>query len=353
MPIPFQVLFAVAVVGLGGAVLFAATGGLGRVAAALGSTFTGFVEDLTATPVPTSTPTSLGDSPLLEEPSEPYTNVASVDLVGTIPDALVGSTASRIRIYVAIGEQDPAPVVEVPIGKTPRFIVPGVGLVEGPNAFSATIVNDGGESEPSPTVTYVLDATIPRIVLSAPANGAVVNAKSARIEGETQPRSMIQARNATSGAIVNGQADASGLFSVLLPLVAGNNDIGVTSVDPAGNENHAVIAVTRGSGVLAASISASTSQIKRSSLPSRLELATSVTDPDGKPLAGARITFSLAVPGVPAVTSKTIETGGDGVARWSTTIPGGATTGLISATVIVKTAAFGELTDRTVITIVK
>jgi hypothetical protein len=353
MPIPFQVLLAVAVVALGGAVLFAATGGLGRVAAALGSTFTGFVEDLTATPVPTATPTALGDAPLLQEPTEPYTNQPSVDLVGTIPEGLVGSQTSRIRIYVAIGEQDPAPLMEIPIGRTQRFIVPGVVLVEGPNAFSATIVNDGGESDPSPTVTYVLDATNPRIVLSTPANGAVVNAKSVKIEGDTQPRSDIRARNATSNAIVTGQADENGKFSVILPLVAGTNDIGVTTVDPAGNENHAVIAVRRGSGALTAAIGASAYQVKRSSLPSKVQLSVSVSDPDGRPLEGARITFSLAVPGVPAVTSKTIQTGGDGVARWTTTIPKGATTGQISATVIVKTSAFGETTDRTVITIVK
>lgn len=353
MPFPIQLLFVAAIVALGGGVLFVASGGLGRVAAAFGSTFTGFVEDLTATPVPTSTPTALGDSPVLEEPTEPYTNQPTVDLVGRIPDELVGSQTSRIRIYLAIGEQDPAPLTEVPIGRTQRFIVPGVVLVEGPNAFSATIVNDGGESDPSPTVTYVLDATKPRIVLSAPANGAVVNAKSVKIEGETQSRSNIQVRNATSGAIVTGQADENGNFSLILPLLAGTNDIGVTAVDPAGNENHAVTSVTRGTGVLAASISASASKIRQSSLPSTLELAASVADPDGKALEGARITFSLAVPGVPAVTSKTIQTGADGVARWTTTIPKGATTGQISAVAIVKTAAFGEITDRTVITIVK
>jgi hypothetical protein len=59
------------------------------------------------------------------------------------------------------------------------------------------------------------------------------------------------------------------------------------------------------------------------------------------------------VPGVSAITSKTIQTGGDGVARWSTTISKGATTGQATATVIVKTTNYGQLTDRTVITIAK
>lgn len=353
MAVPVQLLFLVAIVALGGAVLFAATGGLGRVASALGSTFTGFVEDLTATPVPTATPTALGDSPLLAEPAEPYTNEATVDLVGTIPDDLVGSAESRIRIYVAIGEQDPAPLTEIAVGRTPRFIVPGVILVEGPNAFTSTIVNAGGESEPSPVVTYVLDTSKPRVVLRSPANGATVNAKTVKLVGETQPRSAVQARNASTGQLVSGAADENGSFTLILPIGTGTNDIGITSTDPAGNQNHLVLAVRRGSGALAASIGASAYQIKRSSLPSRIQLSVTVNDPDGRPLEGARITFSLAVPGVPAVTSKTIQTGGDGIATWSTTIPSGATTGEISAAVIVKTSAYGETTDLTVIRIVK
>lgn len=353
MAVPFQILLAIAVIALGGGVLFAASGGLGRVAASLGSTLGGFVEDLTTTPAPTATPTALGDSPLLQEPAEPYTNEATVDLVGTVPDDLVGEEGTRIRIYVAIGDQDPAPLTEIPVGRTPRFIVPSVILVEGANAFTATIVNAGGESDPSPVVTYVLDGTKPRIVLTSPKNGAIVNAKTVKLVGETQPRSEIRARNATTSAIVTGAADENGAFTVILPIGTGTNDIGITTVDPAGNENHLVVSVRRGNGALTASIGASAYQIKRSSLPSKIQLSVSVADPDGRPLEGARITFSLAVPGLPAVTSKTIETGGDGIARWSTTIAKGATTGQISATVIVKTEAFGELTDRTVITIVK
>ena len=55
------------------------------------------------------------------------------------------------------------------------------------------------------------------------------------------------------------------------------------------------------------------------------------------------------MPGVPAVTSKAIQTGGDGVASWRTNIPKGAAEGQISATVIVQTSRYGETTDRTVI----
>ena len=45
-----------AVVSLCAGVLFAATGGVGKVADVLGSTLTGFVDDITSTPVPSVIP---------------------------------------------------------------------------------------------------------------------------------------------------------------------------------------------------------------------------------------------------------------------------------------------------------
>lgn len=334
-------------------VLFAATGGVGKVVGQLGSTFTGFFADLTSTPVPSASASDLSDTPLLEDPSEPYTNQPTIDLVGTIPTALVGSKNNEVRIYVALGDQRPGIVTQVPVGRTPRFIVPGVALVEGTNAFSATIVGPGGESERSPVVTFVRDTSKPRITLSSPKNGAVVNAKTVLLVGQTQPRSEMRVRNASTNANATGQADANGNFSVSLPIGAGTNDIGITAIDPAGNENHLVLAVRKGSGALVAKISASAYTIRLGALPEPVQIKVVVNDPDGRPLEGARVTFSLAVPNVSAFTSKTMQTGGDGSATWSPTIPKGATKGQIRATVIVKTTKYGQTTDLTIIALSK
>ena len=353
LALPFRLLFVAAVVGLGAGVLFAATGGIGRVADALGSTLTGFVDDITATPVPSEIPPELAEAPMIEKPDEPYTNQPMVDLVGTIPEDAAGVAANRIRLYVAIGDGEPGIVTEIPVGRTVRFILPGVSLAEGPNAFSATIVSSAGESDPSPVVTYVYDSAIPRIVINKPKNGSIVNAASASVEGETQPRSEIRVWNSTTNLTVNGAADENGKFAVALPIVAGQNDIGVTVIDPAGNANHAVIAVSKGSGKLTAKLGASAYSIDIDKLPERIVLNVTVTDPDGRPLEGATVTFALAVPGVQAVTSKPTKTGGDGAATWRTTIPKGATVGQISATVIVKTTKYGDTTDRTAINLQK
>ena len=353
LSLPFRLLFVIAIIALGGGILLAATGGIGKVAAAVGSTFGGFFADLTATPAPSASPSLLSDAPLLQEPTEPYTNQATIDLVGSIPAKLVGNTDLRIRVFVALGDQAPGVVTEIPIGRTAQFIVPGITLIEGTNAFTARIAGPSGLSEPSPVVTYILDSAKPKIKLSSPKNGAVINAKTVNLVGQTQPRSALKANNVTTDAVVSGQADANGSFTIPLTIGPGKNDITITATDPAGNENQLALSVRKGGGVLAATLSASAYQVRVSNLPERVRMSVVVSDPDGLPLAGANVTFTLAVPGVSAVTSKTITTGSDGAATWSTTIPKGAATGLATATVVVETTTYGQTTDLASIKIVK
>jgi Glucodextranase, domain B len=353
LALPFRLLFAVAVIALCAGVLFAATGGIGKVAASVGSTFSGFFADLTATPAPSSTASLLSDAPVLEEPTEPYTNQAAVDLVGSVPANLVGNDDLRIRIFVALGDQAPGAVTEIPVGRTQRFIVPGITLIEGSNAFTAKIVGPAGLSEASPVVTYILDSAKPKVKLSSPKNGAVINAKTVKLAGQTQPRSELRAVNTSTNAAVTGAADANGNFSLILSIGTGKNDITVTATDPAGNENQFAISVRKGAGVLVATLSASDYRISLKSLPERVTMSVVVADPDGRPLQGAKVTFLIAAPSVSAVSSKTLTTNSNGIATWATTISNRATTGEVSATVIIKTTKYGETTDLTVITIAK
>ncbi|HEV7810421.1 MAG TPA: Ig-like domain-containing protein [Candidatus Limnocylindrales bacterium] len=342
----------VGVVALGVGVLMLATGGLGRVAASIGSSVTGFVGSLTATPVPSKAVDEAADSPVLSAPEEPYTKQASVDILGTVPAAVAGKTQARIRLYVAIGDGAPGVVSDTPVGTSQRFLFPDVALSQGLNTFSATIVSSTNlESEPSASIAYILDTSKPRIVISGPKNNAVVNANALKVVGQTQARSAISVRNASTNATVSGSADGKGAFEVMVPLATGTNTIQVTATDPAGNANTATVAVRRGTGALTARLAASDYQIKASTLPERVTLSVTVSDPDGKALKGASITFTLAVPGVPAIASGELTTASNGRASFTTTIPKGATRGQTSVTVIVSTAAFGNTTDRTVITI--
>jgi hypothetical protein len=344
---------AVAVLALGVGVLVIASGGLGKVAASIGTTFDGFVTDITATPTPAPTQIVAADAPTLEAPDEPYTNSATVDLVGTVPTAVVGDTESRIRIYVAIGKGDPGIVKDVPIGTSPRFLVP-VTLASGANTFTATILGPTDlESEPSAAVTYVLDKSKPKITITAPKNNATVNARTAKVVGTTQGRSTVTIRNLTTNASVTGEADGKGAFTINVPIGTGTNKLEVTATDPAGNGNVATVTVRHGTGKLSAKLAASFYQVKLSRLPEGVTLTVTVTDPDGKALPGANVTFTTAVPGVPAITSSVLSSGADGKASFSTTIPRGATVGQISLTAIVQTPAFGDTTTRSAIAILK
>jgi hypothetical protein len=345
---------AIAVLALSGGVLLVANGGLGKVAAVVGTTFDGFVTDLTRTPVPSAPEPVVSDAPTLETPDEPYTNQPTVDLNVTVPAVVVGQAGNRVRIYVAIGKGIAGVAREVAVGTSPRLLVPGLTLSTGTNTFTATILGPTDlESEPSAAVSYILDKTKPKITISSPAANAIVNAKTVLVAGKTQARSTLSLRNQTTNATVAGAADGNGAFSIAVPIGTGSNQIQVTATDPAGNVNIASLTVRRGSGKLTASLTASFYQVRISKLPESVQLFVIVTDPDGRALQGAHVTFTLAIPGVPAITSSTLTTSSSGRASFTTTIPKGATAGQCSLTVIVQAGSTGNTTDRSAITILK
>jgi hypothetical protein len=342
----------VAIVGLGAAVFTVATGGLGRVVAAIGTSVDGFLDGLSATPTPRATAAIIADAPMIERPAEPYTNTPSVDLVVTLPAEVVGDPSTRLRLYLALPDQVPAPISEVSVGSTRRLVIPDVELTEGGNDFSATLVGPAGESEHSPLVTYVLDVAEPKIGSISPKNGATVNGATVSIKGKTQGRSMLSARNEANNASVTGTAASDGSFTIVLPIEPGPNGITITATDPAGNVGSIVLSYKRGTGALKAVLTASAYSISVKKLPVTLELAAFVTDPDGKPVANARVTFIITVPGIQPVTVER-RTGADGRTTYRTRIPKGATTGQGQLSILVRAGALGETTDRTVITLVK
>jgi hypothetical protein len=339
-----------AVAGLGVIVLYTATGGLSRAVATLGTSLGGLFDRLTEQASPGPSGSLFAESPIIEAPNEPYTNQKGIDLVITVPSEAVGKNA-RVRLYVALGDQAPGQAHEdVPVGSTPRVVIPNVELTKGVNDFTATLVGpDGAESEQSPVIRYVYDGIKPRITLTSPKDGATLNRETVKLTGKTQGRSTLVARNSTNATSATGTAAANGTFSVTLPLVTGSNAITITATDPAGNVGELVLSVQRGSGELTAVLSASVYRIRIDRLPERIELEVLVTDPDGKPLEGARVTFSLTIPGIAPLTFEA-QTGGDGRATFRTTIPKGASAGTGPASVLVRTKEFGRVTDRTVIT---
>jgi hypothetical protein len=344
-------MLAIAVVALSAGVLYVGAGGLGRVAATVGSSLTGFVDDLVATPSPSATPLAVSDAPSIEPPDDPYTSEAAVDLVVTIPSLVVGDEAHRIRVFQQLKDQQAVPIGEWPVGAGQRLIVP-VELEKGINDFSAIVIGPAGASESSPVVRFVLDTSPPKITITSPNQNARINRTSVKVEGTTQARSTIVVRNEANDASISVAAAADGAFSFSLPIARGSNVLQLAVTDPAGNINEATLTVRRGSGKLTVALSANTYQFKRSRLPRPIVLTAVVTDPDGRALAGAAVTFTVSIPGISAITHETT-TDSRGRATFETSIPRSATVGQGLAAVLATTDSFGSIDDRTVITITK
>ena len=340
------------VLALGAGVLYVGMRGLGSVVGGIGSTVGGFIKSVTSTPSPKPSAIVISDAPSLEQPSEPYTSEPSVDLVVTVPAAMVGDTAHQIRLYLALPGQRAIAIQDTPIADTVKTVIPGVELTDGANDFSVTIVGPGGESDPSAIVRYVFDAAPPKITITSPKANAIVNGTAVTIKGKTQARTTLLARNDANASSVAGTAGSDGTFTLSLALATGVNTITITATDPAGNVTTTSLSIRRGSGKLTVTLSASTYRIKRSRLPEPVTLFATATDPDGRALDGADVTFTLSMPGIPTV-SIDGKTGVDGKASFQTTVPKGADIGQGSATVLITTTGFGSAQDYTVITIIK
>ena len=352
MPLPIRLGLAALVVVLGVAVLSVAAGGVGVVVGGVGSTFGGFITDVTSTPSVKPTFITVTDAPRIEQPAEPYTNQPTVDLAVIVPQALAGDTDHRVRIYLALEGQNPTAIQEAAIGPTNRVIIP-VQLEPGINDFSASIVGPNDtESDSSATARFVFDNTPPKITVSSPKNNATVNGPAVVIKGKTQARTTLQAHNDANGSSITGTAGPDGAFSLNLAIASGVNEITITGTDPAGNVSEVALNVKRGNGKLTVDLRANDYSIKRSQLPQDVTLFATVVDPDGRPLAGVNVTFTLSIPGIPTITTDAV-TDPQGKASFQTTVPKGADVGQGSAAVLVSTDQFGSAQDSTVITITK
>ncbi len=346
LPLPASAILGLAVAGLAAVVVLFGSGGLNWAGDALGGALGGLFKGIMATPEPEPTPLPILVAPSLDAPTNPYTNQPQVTLTGSIPAEFAGDPDITVRLYVAAGGAAPTEVKEVAVPSTALFTIAGVQLADGVNEFTTTLVAPGTESDPSPVVTYILDSAPPEVSVQSPAEGATVNRDVVEILGVTQELSAITARNETNGATAQATAEGDGSFAVTVALAPGPNAITLTVTDPAGNQQPATLNVNRGTGTLDASITASDYRISVASLPQALTVRVAVTDPDGRPLAGATVLFNVTVPGLPPIVPGELTTDDAGIASFKTVIPTGATTGSGLITALVTTELDGEVSAK-------
>ena len=111
----------------------------------------------------------------------------------------------------------------------------------------------------------------------------MVNRKAVTLEGRTQGRSTLIARNTKTGESIGGTAAGDGTFSLSLPLTSGRQPDPTHRDGPGGQRRTTLeLTVRRGSGQLRASLSASAYSISQKSLPTQIRLTVLVDDPDGR-----------------------------------------------------------------------
>jgi hypothetical protein len=353
LPLVAKGLLAVAVLAMGGFIVWAGGGGVGPFVASAVEGFGGFVQTV-GTAVGSTPPTeapAVSEAPVIAVPDQPYVNADTVDVTVTIPLAVTGKADTKVRLWVTLKDAPPAVLAEAAVGATSVLVIPDVPLASGRNDLQATIVGPGGESERSAVVTWVMDDIKPAVTIISPKDGSSVSKTSTTIKGKTQARSTVRLANDVNGAVATVQAGSDGLWQATIAIGEGPNTITVTITDPAGNVNTADLTLRHGSGVLRANLTASAYQFKASSLPKNVTFTVTVTGPDGGPLAGAQALFAVTVKGLGPIVSDVMLTDARGKATFTMTIPPGAMTGSGLAVVQITTDSSLTATDRQVITI--
>lgn len=353
LPLVAKALLAVAIVALGVSIVWVGSSGIapvvGTIAGGLGGVV-GRIGEAVASQSPTPPP-AISDAPSVVAPENPYTSDELLDVTVNVPVAVIGQEGYSVRLWVTLKDTPRETVAEVPVGLTATLLIPGVTLAAGRNDIQASIVGPGGESELSAVTTWVLDAVPPKIKIISPANNASVSKTTVRIKGQTQARSTVLVRNDANGATASAEADKDGLFEVRLAVTNGINPVTVTVTDPAGNANSKTINLRKGSGKLQVSLTGTIYRFRTSKLPLNVTFTAAVTGPDGKPVPGATVLFTVTIPGLEAIVSGESRTNAGGTASFTTRIPAGATPGSGLASVLVTTEDDGTGTDRQVLTV--
>lgn len=293
----------------------------------------------------------LDKAPSLDGATSTDTRNATVSVSGAVPAELAGHTGYKVRVYVARGDGEPVRLKDATVGASSLFVIKNIKLQQGRNTFTATIVGPDGESRTSTPVIWVLDTTKPKLTITDPVAGAVVNGGTVDIAGRTQAGSTVSVRNPASKGTATTKADAKGAFTITIGLVEGENALQLTATDPAGNAASTTLPVTGGNGRLTVELTASSTHLSRRGLPTTLVLTALARDPDGNPLPGAEVAFTLTIAGLPPFTNTGKVTDASGTATFETTIPAGTTAGRGTATVTISTGPYGDDSMQIAITV--
>jgi hypothetical protein len=291
------------------------------------------------------------DTPVLDAPPNAgYTNQASVLLQGSVPAASVGKTGYSVHVYLQGKDGSKKQVATVAAGGTTRFVTTGITLAEGDNVFVATLSTPSGEGRDSPPITYILDKTAPKIVVTSPSSGTKVTTSTVDISGTCEVGSTISIRNeqAPGGSYSSQVVGSDGKFKLNVHVVAGPNALDLAATDQAGNSSSISTTVKRDYGQLAAHLSVTPSKFASSS-QTTLKLTLRATSFNGGPLANAKVTFTVMIQGLGPMVSPELTTDATGTVTWQVAVSG-ASAGVGQASVLVTDPDGDEVTATSTVT---
>ncbi len=318
LPWPVRALLLAALLGLGALAILLGGGTLGRVTAGIGGAISSAFGGIIPAGGPSASASQPGiPTPRLDPPVSAYTQISSADIAGLLPGDVAGTT-DEIKIYVG-GELQKSQQVPT----TNDFVVTGVGLAEGPNVITATLVTADGESGPSAPITITFDDVPPPLAFSSPKDGASVATATVAVKGTTQPGATVTIHDASTGGSYSVVAAASGAFAANVTLAEGPNVMTITSVDQAGNRTTKTLTVVHGSGALKAKVTLSWVTISNKKIGSSpLTITVVVDDAAGKPInVAATAVFTISPPGQSTIVSGApVITLNHGAASWTRTL---------------------------------
>jgi hypothetical protein len=281
-------------------------------------------------------------APVIKVPNVPLRASRTIKLRVTVPEP--GTTMSGLVVHIYRGSTPLATQKVTDVGK---MIVPVGPLRRGTNKLTATIGNSGGEGPPSASVTIIVDDQPPKVSVKSPRPNTLMNRSRVTIEGKTEDLLKVTGHNGASHQSVTVVADGSGRFTLPdMRLSPGRNVISVRSTDAAGNVGSTSVVIVRGDGHLAANVELSRKTFRVKGLPSTMNVHVTVLAPNGRPVEGATVSFTVAPPSQLTQTYSTT-TSSDGTASWSRIklTPSGATPGPGLVTVDVGTPDGGRTTS--------
>lgn len=216
----------------------------------------------------------------------------------TEPEDLSTLTATAVTVRGTV--EDPEGAVDVngvpaTVTSDGSFVAEGVAVAEGGNVLTATLrASDGAVNTAS--VHVVRDSTAPRVVITTPEDGAVIESASVTVTGLVNDivAGTVDAEDASvtvdgvSAVVRNRSFIATGV-----PLEPGENVLTAIAVDASGNTGQGVARVERVEPAAVPRIEAAGGDLQegviRTELPEPLQVI--VRDADGTPVAGRTVVF--------------------------------------------------------------